>query len=112
MRPLFEDVVTGLDSQQSVVAERLEHPPAAHPNKLCGYCSMWSIHTHSPSVTRPATPLYPRVSAQLAMMLEAVLTGRFTAADAVRRTSELIAAITEQPVLQELGTNQRTPPLG
>jgi multiple sugar transport system substrate-binding protein len=50
---------------------------------------------------RPATPLYPRVSAQLQAMLEAALTGRVGAAAAARRTAELIAAITGLPVAHE-----------
>jgi ABC-type glycerol-3-phosphate transport system substrate-binding protein/DNA-binding transcriptional regulator YhcF (GntR family) len=50
------------------------------------------------AVTRPSTPLYPRVSAQLQAMLEAVLTGRIGAAAAVRKTAEMIAAITGLPV--------------
>ncbi|MDQ4030130.1 MAG: extracellular solute-binding protein [Actinomycetota bacterium] len=50
------------------------------------------------AVTRPATPVYPRVSAQLQAMLEAVLTGRLGPAAAVKRTAELIAAITGLPV--------------
>jgi multiple sugar transport system substrate-binding protein len=50
------------------------------------------------AVTRPATPLYPRVSAQLQSMLEAVLTGRLAPAAAAERTAELIAAITGLPV--------------
>ena len=51
------------------------------------------------AVTRPATPLYPRVSAQLQAMLEAVLTGRLGPAAAAQHTAELIAAITGLPVL-------------
>lgn len=54
------------------------------------------------AVTRPTTPLYPRVSAQLQAMLEAVLTGRLGAAAAGRRTSELIGAITGLPVLPDV----------
>jgi multiple sugar transport system substrate-binding protein len=50
------------------------------------------------AVTRPSTPLYPRVSAQLQAMLEAVLTGRLGAAAAARRAAELIGAITGLPV--------------
>jgi multiple sugar transport system substrate-binding protein len=50
------------------------------------------------AVIRPATPLYPRVSAQLQAMLEAVLTGRLGPAAAARRTAELISAITGLPV--------------
>ncbi len=52
------------------------------------------------AVTRPATPLYPRVSAQLQAMLEAVLTGRLGPARAARRTAELIAAITGLPLVE------------
>jgi maltose-binding protein MalE len=51
------------------------------------------------AVIRPATPLYPRVSAQLQAMLEAVLTGRLGPATAARRTAELIGAITGLPLL-------------
>jgi ABC-type glycerol-3-phosphate transport system substrate-binding protein len=51
------------------------------------------------AVTRPSTPLYPRVSAQLQAMLEAVLTGRLGPVAAAQRTSELIGAITGLPVL-------------
>jgi len=49
------------------------------------------------AVTRPSTPLYPRVSAQLQTMLEGVLTGRLGPAAAAQRTAELIAAITGLP---------------
>jgi multiple sugar transport system substrate-binding protein len=51
------------------------------------------------AVIRPATPLYPRVSAQLQAMLEAALTGRLGPAAAARRTAELISAITGLPVV-------------
>jgi ABC-type glycerol-3-phosphate transport system substrate-binding protein len=51
------------------------------------------------AVTRPSTPLYPRVSAQLQAMLEAVLTGRLRPAAAARRTAEMIGAITGLPVV-------------
>jgi multiple sugar transport system substrate-binding protein len=51
------------------------------------------------AVIRPATPLYPRVSAQLQAMLEAVLTGRLGPTAAARRTAELISAITGLPVV-------------
>jgi maltose-binding protein MalE len=50
------------------------------------------------AVTRPSTPLYPRVSAQLQAMLEAVLTGRLGPAAAAQRTAEMIGAITGLPV--------------
>ena len=51
------------------------------------------------AVARPATPVYPRVSAQLQSMLEAVLTGRLTPARAVQRAAEMIGAITGHPVV-------------
>jgi multiple sugar transport system substrate-binding protein len=51
------------------------------------------------AMTRPATPSYPRVSAQLQAMLEAVLTGRLTPARAARRTAEMVGAITGLPVV-------------
>jgi ABC-type glycerol-3-phosphate transport system substrate-binding protein/DNA-binding transcriptional regulator YhcF (GntR family) len=53
------------------------------------------------AVTRPATPLYPRVSAQLQAMLEAVLTGRVGPAAAAHRTADMIAAITGLPVVRD-----------
>ena len=52
------------------------------------------------AVTRPTTPVYPRVSAQLQAMLEAVLTGRLGPVAAAQRTAELIAAITGLPMLE------------
>jgi multiple sugar transport system substrate-binding protein len=52
------------------------------------------------AVTRPATPDYPRVSAQLQAMLERVLTGSLTAAAAAKHTSELISAITGLPIVR------------
>ncbi len=51
------------------------------------------------AVSRPSTPLYPRVSAQLQIMSEAVLTGRLSPSTAARRTAEMIGAITGLPVL-------------
>jgi multiple sugar transport system substrate-binding protein len=53
------------------------------------------------AVARPSTPLYPRVSAQLQAMLEAVLTGRLGPAAAAQRTAEMIGAITGLPVVRE-----------
>ncbi len=46
------------------------------------------------AVVRPATATYPRVSAQLQSMLEAVLVGRLRPAKAARHASDLIGAIT------------------
>ncbi|MBA2296285.1 MAG: extracellular solute-binding protein [Actinobacteria bacterium] len=56
------------------------------------------------AVTRPSTPLYPRVSAQLQAMLEAVLTGRLGPAAAAQHAAQLIGAITGLPVLDEART--------
>jgi len=50
------------------------------------------------AATRPATPLYPRVSAQLQVMLEAVLTRRLSPAAAASRAAEIIAGITGAPL--------------
>jgi ABC-type glycerol-3-phosphate transport system substrate-binding protein len=50
---------------------------------------------------RPQTPLYPRVSAQLQAMLDAVLTGRLGPAAAARRAAEMIGAITGLPVAHD-----------
>jgi multiple sugar transport system substrate-binding protein len=50
---------------------------------------------------RPQTPLYPRVSAQLQAMLDAVLTGRLGPAAAVRHTAQMIGAITGLPVAHD-----------
>ncbi len=52
------------------------------------------------AVTRPATPLYPRVSAQLQAMLESVLTGQRTPTQAARHGAELVAAITGLPLAE------------
>jgi multiple sugar transport system substrate-binding protein len=60
------------------------------------------------AVIRPATPLYPRVSAQLQAMLEATLTGRLGPAAAARRTAELIGAITGLPVVGDVDGAPRT----
>ena len=57
------------------------------------------VRTLEHAVTRPATPSYPRVSAQLQAMLEAVLTGRLGPERAAQRTAEMIEAITGLPVL-------------
>lgn len=50
------------------------------------------------AIVRPAAPAYPRVSAQLQLMLESVLTGWRSASDASRRTAEMIGAITGLPL--------------
>jgi maltose-binding protein MalE len=62
------------------------------------------------AVIRPSTPAYPRVSAQLQAMLEAVVTGRLGPAAAARHTSELVAAITGLEVAAggAPGSNRRT----
>lgn len=49
-------------------------------------------------MTRPVTPAYALVSAQLRAMVETVLTGRLEPAAALTRTAELISAITGLPV--------------
>lgn len=49
------------------------------------------------AAVRPSIPAYPRVSAQLQGMLEAVLTRRLTPADAVARAADLIGAVTGLP---------------
>jgi multiple sugar transport system substrate-binding protein len=51
------------------------------------------------AVTRPVTPTYALVSAQLRGMIEAVLTRRLTPAAAVQRAAEMIGAVTGMPVL-------------
>jgi maltose-binding protein MalE len=53
------------------------------------------------AVTRPSTPLYPRVSAQLQAMLEAVLTGRLGPAAAAGKSAEMIGAITGLPLVTD-----------
>lgn len=53
------------------------------------------------AITRPSTPLYPRVSAQLQAMLEDVLSGRMEPAPAAQRAAEMIGAITGLPVMRE-----------
>lgn len=51
------------------------------------------------AVTRPVTPAYALVSAQLRAMLEAVLTARLSPEQAVSRAADLISAITGLPVV-------------
>lgn len=51
------------------------------------------------AVSRPWLPSYPRVSAQLQAMLEAVLTGRLGPTAAAQRTADMTAAITGRPVV-------------
>jgi maltose-binding protein MalE len=53
------------------------------------------------AASRPWLPSYPRVSAQLQAMLEAVLTGRLGPAAAAERTADMIAAITGRSVVAE-----------
>lgn len=53
------------------------------------------------AVVRPVTAAYPRVSAQLQVMLEAVLVGRLEPAAASMRAAEMISAITGLPVLAD-----------
>lgn len=60
------------------------------------------------AVTRPATPSYARVSAQLQAMLEAVLTGRLKPGPAASRTADMIGAITGLPVVHP-AANERRP---
>jgi maltose-binding protein MalE len=55
------------------------------------------------AVPRPWMPSYPRVSAQLQAMLEAVLTGRLSPHSAAHRTADMIGAITGLPVLANAG---------
>jgi len=50
------------------------------------------------AITRPVTPAYALVSAQLRAMLEAVLTARLSPAQAVSRAADLISAVTGLPV--------------
>ena len=49
-------------------------------------------------MTRPVTPTYALVSAQLRGMLEAVLTARLSPQQAVSRAADLISAVTGLPV--------------
>jgi ABC-type glycerol-3-phosphate transport system substrate-binding protein/DNA-binding transcriptional regulator YhcF (GntR family) len=52
------------------------------------------------ATSRPWLPSYPRVSAQLQAMLEAVLTGRLGPTAAAQRTADMTAAITGRPVVE------------
>ncbi|MGH9243100.1 MAG: extracellular solute-binding protein [Acidimicrobiales bacterium] len=77
-------------------------PPRRSAVELAGPAMPFLVETAlmlERAVTRPATPAYPRVSAQLQVMLEAVLTGRLTPAKAARRTAEMIGAITGLPLI-------------
>jgi ABC-type glycerol-3-phosphate transport system substrate-binding protein/DNA-binding transcriptional regulator YhcF (GntR family) len=57
------------------------------------------------AASRPWMPSYPRVSAQLQAMLEAVLTGRLGPSAAAQRTADMIGAITGRPVVLEPGVS-------
>lgn len=74
--------------RRSVVAELVGHSPfhAFTAGLLDG------------AVTRPVTPAYALVSAQLRAMLEAVLTARLSPEHAVSRAADLISAVTGLPV--------------
>jgi multiple sugar transport system substrate-binding protein len=50
------------------------------------------------AVVRPATRTYPRVSAQLQAMVEAVVVGRLEPEAAAHRTADLLAAVTGLPI--------------
>jgi hypothetical protein len=50
------------------------------------------------AAVRPSIPAYPRVSAQLQAMLEAVLTAQLTPAAAVAHAADMISAVTGLPV--------------
>jgi multiple sugar transport system substrate-binding protein len=50
------------------------------------------------AVTRPVTPTYSLVSAQLRAMVETVVTGRLSPEAAVGRAAELIGAVTGLPL--------------
>jgi multiple sugar transport system substrate-binding protein len=74
--------------RRSVVAELVGHSPFhAFTAGLLGA-----------AVTRPVTPAYALVSAQLRAMLEAVLTARLSPEHAVSRAADLISAVTGLPV--------------
>ena len=74
--------------RRSVIAEMVGHSPFhAFTAGLLGG-----------AVTRPVTPAYALVSAQLRAMLEAVLTARLSPERAVSRAADLISAVTGLPV--------------
>lgn len=50
------------------------------------------------AITRPVTPAYSLVSAQLRAMVEAVITGRLTPITSVGRAAELIGVVTGLPL--------------
>jgi maltose-binding protein MalE len=50
------------------------------------------------AAVRPSIPAYPRVSAQLQAMLEAVLTKRLSPEAAVTHAADMISAVTGMPV--------------
>jgi len=63
---------------------------------------------------RPSIPAYPRVSAQLQAMLEAVLMRRLAPEAAVARAADMIGAVTGLPVERAAapaGGSDVTPPI-
>lgn len=98
-------LLRGLTSPQLLATLGIETgrvPPRRSALRLAGRGNPLLVTTAAlleHAVIRPRTPAYPRVSAQLQAMLEAVLTGKATPAEAAGRTAELIAAITGLPVV-------------
>jgi len=59
------------------------------------------------AAVRPNIPAYPRVSAQLQAMLEAVLMAQLTPAAAVAHAADMISAVTGLPVARGLARRDR-----
>lgn len=82
-------ITTGtLPGRRSTMAAITRHMPV-----IAAVASMLDAAT-----TRPQTIAYNRVSMQLQIMVEAVVLGRMTPAEAVRTTADRIGAITGLPV--------------
>lgn len=82
----------------SIAAGRLPPRRSAFPvaaDVLGGPTAALELLSHA--VIRPVTADYPRVSAQLQVMLEAVLTGRRSPEEASRHAADAISAITGLP---------------
>ena len=83
------------DHQQSIFRDRLATADGVVTH---GHWLHQGAELLRHAAVRPATPAYARLSVQLQVMLEAVLTGRLEPPAAVARAAELVGAVTGLPV--------------
>ena len=88
---------TGRGQRSGVSDERLLVSRSSSAAASVTGCSQVKLR-HTYAVVRPSIPTYPRVSHQLQTMLESVLLGRCTPAEAAAMTADRVSAITGLPV--------------